>query len=113
MKGYIQVSINGKTIGLKFSMYAGENLSSVKGNPTSSANIVRIIWVGVLGNAYTKQIEPEITFEEVVDWVEDKILNGDEEGIIQKISDTFLSAEPIKKLIERSQELEEEAKKKK
>lgn len=112
MNGYIQILINGKNIGLKFNMYAAENLSNIKGNPTTSANIVRMVWAGVLGNSFVKQIDPEVTFEDVADWVEDLTLNGDKEGILQKVSDTFLGSQPVQKLIEKgTEELAEDEKK--
>jgi len=104
MNGYIQIDINGKKVGLKFNMYAGENLSSVKGNPTTSANIVRMVWAGILGNAFVKQIEPEVSFEDVVEWVDNLTLSGDKEGVLQKISDTFLNSQPMQKLLSKDEE---------
>lgn len=104
MGGYIQIEINGKKVGLKFNMAAGESLATVKGAKSTYSNIVTIVWAGILGNAFVKQIDPEVTFEEVAEWVEDKSLSGDEEGELNKVSDAFLQSQPIQKLINTGKE---------
>lgn len=102
MNGYIQVEINEKKVGLKFNMYAAENFTNVIGSQTSSANIVRMIWAGILGNAFVKQIDPEVSFEDVADWVETLTLKGDHEQVLDKITETFLDSEPIKVLLDKA-----------
>jgi len=113
MNGYIQVEINGKKVGLKFNMYAAENLNSIKGNPTSGANIIRMVWAGIIGNAFIKQIEPEVSFEEVADWAEILMLKDDADNTLQKIVETFLEAQPVKVLMDKAKQQEEEEAKKK
>lgn len=120
MNGYIQITIPvdrainkeikkiDQVVGLKFNMYAAENISSIKGNPTSGANIVRMVWAGVIGNAFVKQQDPVVTFEEVADFVETLTLKGDEKNILEKVSNTFFEAEPVKILLEKVKEKTEE-----
>lgn len=109
MNGYIQVEINGKKVGVKFNMYAAENFTNVIGIQTSSANIVRMIWAGILGNSFVKQKDPEVSFEDVADWVEILTLKGDDEHVIDKITETFLVSEPIKVLLDKASEKTEES----
>lgn len=108
MNGYIQVEINEKKVGLKFNMYAAENFTEVKGSLGNRANIVRMVWAGITGNAFVKQQEPVVSFEEVADWVEMLSLKGDDEDIIVKITETFLEAEPIKALLNKASENKED-----
>lgn len=112
MNGYIQVEINGKPVGLKFNMYATETYSNGVKTGGLSGNIVKMVWAGIIGNAFVKQIEPELTFEDVAEWVEYLTLKGDKEQVLQKISDTFLSSESVKDVIEKSKVAGDDTKKK-
>jgi hypothetical protein len=107
--GYTEITINGRKAGLKFNMYAIEQFETIKGRNGNIKNFTTIIWAGILGNAYVKQIEPEFTFEEVCDWLDEQHANGDAEGEVKRISDVFVNCRVMQK---KNNEPDEEAKKK-
>lgn len=98
MNGYCQIEIAGRKVGLKFNMYAIEQMESIKGNTGTIKNFTSVIWAGLLGNAYAKQTEPDLTFEQVNDWVDEQLLSNDEGGQLGRISETFAGAQVIQKL---------------
>lgn len=112
MNGYIQIEVNGKNVGLKFNMYALEQFQSIKGNNTLTKYIATVIYAGVLGNAYVKQIEPELTFEEVNDFYEEQFMAGDPNGVLDKISSTFIESQAYK-FYSKAKEEDDSKKKKK
>lgn len=87
--GLINIEIGGKHRTLKFNMRAIETFSEIKngGNGTLSA-AASMIYSGLIGYYYAKQVEPDFTFEDVNDWVEELIYDGKEE-IISKIDKCF------------------------
>src|SRR3954467_9280312 len=100
--GYTEITINGRKAGLKFNMYAIEQFETIKGRNGNIKNFTTIIYAGILGNAYVKQIEPQFTFEEVSDWVEDLVLNGDTDGELNRVSEIFTNSQVLKTLIDRT-----------
>ena len=74
----MELTVNGKTLGVKFNNYAIEQLANVKGtNRSLYANATAMVWVGYLGWCYVRQIDEELTFEEVSDFVDQA--NADEQ----------------------------------
>ncbi len=111
--GYIEIEINGRKTGLKFNMYAIERMGEIRGKESALKNFAAIIWAGILGNAYIKQTEPEFTFEEVADFAELQLLNNDEGGVLERVSEAFLNSRSYQALINRANgEPSEDAKKK-
>jgi hypothetical protein len=97
-------------------MYAIEQFEQVKGRAGNIKNFTTIIWAGLLGNAYVKQIEPELTFEDISDWVDEQILMGDESGELNRISEVFLNSQVLQATIKKAQsngDIESEVLKKK
>ena len=68
--GYIEIEIDGRKCGLKFNMYAIEQMPTIMGNSGTIKTYTAIIYAGMLGNAYVKQKEPEFTFEQISDFVD-------------------------------------------
>ena len=85
MNGYIQADILGRTRGLKFGMLAVQQigmemqkLGKVFGdNSIDLAAVPIIIYWGLFNNCYIKKEDPDFTFEEVVDFVDENISNPD------------------------------------
>jgi len=85
MNGYIQADILGRTRGLKFGLLAVEQigmemqkLGKVFGdNSIDLAAVPVIIYWGLFNNCYIKKEDPDFTFEEVVDFVDENISNPD------------------------------------
>ncbi len=101
--GYTTIEIAGRKVGLKFNMYAIEQFETIKGRDGNIKNFTTIIWAGLLGNAYVKQIEPEFTFEDINDWVDEQILQGDESGELNRISEVFLNSQVLQGTIKKAQ----------
>jgi hypothetical protein len=109
--GYTEITINGRKAGLKFNMYAIEQFETIKGRNGNIKNFTTIIYAGILGNAYVKQVEPQFTFEEVCDWLDEQLLNGDANGELKHLMEVFANSRAIKKGDDNN-EPDEEAKKK-
>ena len=85
MNGYIQADILGRTRGLKFGMLAVQQigmemqkLGTVFGdNSIDLAAVPVIIYWGLFNNCYIKKEDPDFTFEEVVDFVDENISSPD------------------------------------
>lgn len=98
MDGQTTVNINGKDVGVKFSVYGVQEMDKVKGNDSATKSILAMIWGGIQGYAFAKQEEPKVTFEEVFDWLESVQLSGDKTGEIQKINTAFETSQVYEKL---------------
>jgi len=81
MNGYIQADILGRTRGLKFGMLAVQQigmemqkLGKVFGdNSIDLAAVPVIIYWGLFNNCYIKREDPDFTFEDVSDFVDENI----------------------------------------
>jgi hypothetical protein len=100
--GYTEISILGRVAGLKFNMYAVERFEEIKGTSGTVRNFTAVIWAGLLGNCFAKQIEPEFTFEQVCDFVEELILSGDPGEILSRVMEVFNTSHVMQKLIDRA-----------
>lgn len=81
---YTTITIENKEIGLKFGMYSGRYLSDkltngfcFVGDEITEIGIAHLIYAGHLNNCAVKDEKPQITFEEVVDFVEGSIRDED------------------------------------
>ena len=81
MNGYIQADVLGKRRGLKFGMLAiqqialeTQKLGQVLGsNSVDFALVPVIVYWGLFNNCYIKREEPDLTFEDVVNFVDDHV----------------------------------------
>ena len=96
--GYIEIEIEGKKIGLRFNMYAIEQFDTVKGNNSYTKNLTTIVFAGLLGNCFALQKEPEISFADVNEWVEAQIYDGDTDGILNQVAETFMKSNAYARL---------------
>jgi hypothetical protein len=80
--GLIKLKIGGKERSLKFNMRAIETFAEIKNNSQGSiSSSVTLIYAGLMGWHYAKQVEPDFSFEDVTDWVEELIFSGQTESI--------------------------------
>ena len=90
------MQIKGKEFGVKFNNYAMEQLSQVKGFTDNTFGFsAAMVWGGYCGWAFAKQLERELTFENISDWVE-------EEATAEQIDDiakVFMESKNYEKLI--------------
>ena len=78
--GYIQVQILGRKRGVKFGMIAvqqitleAQKLGKVLGVSLDFAMVPVIVYWGLYNNCYVKREEPDFTFEDVSDFVDENL----------------------------------------
>lgn len=92
MNGYIQADILGKNRGLKFGTLATEQifLELAKLNADTqfynTAMIAVIIYWGLYNNCFVKREDLDISFEQIVDWVDE---NTDKQDLFAEIVSCF------------------------
>jgi hypothetical protein len=87
-------------LGIKFNNYAIEQLTAVKGNTGGYYGFVTaIVWGGYLGHCFDKQIEPELSFGEVSDWVDEATPEQ-----LNPIAEQFRSSKSYEKMMKKSTE---------
>lgn len=103
---YTQIEFLGKTRGVKFNNYAIEQMAKVMVADSVSSLSYATLWGGLLGNCYVKREEPDFTFEQVVDGID-----NDENAV--KIIEAVAAALNESTAWKRAVEAGEEAEKKK
>ena len=100
---YIQIEIGGKLRGLKFNQLSLEEYTKNVGTGTATA-IYATFYAGLVGNCYVKQEEPDFTFEDVTNWV-DEIYEKGRKADIEKVcklwTDTYVYREWLKEFKEK------------
>jgi len=111
--GFIKVTLGGKERSLKFNMRAMETFTEVKnqGIHIMSASVT-LVYSGLIGWYYTKQIEVDFTFADVVDWVEELIFSN-QQSVLSDIDKCFQGSKSYQYFKDRTKKLEAEAAKKK
>lgn len=112
---YCTITINGEKIGLKFGMASFRYLSqnkfvegkSFQNNDLTEIGIAYILYSGYYNNTIVKDIEPTLTFEDFVDYIESNLKNTEFLEEIKKAVEVWASSEFIKQTQE-----EQEPKKK-
>lgn len=112
---YTTITINDQKVGLKFGMASFRYLQSKFNDGRTFTNddlneisISHLIYSGYYNNCLVKDVEPKITFEELVDYVEANLMNPNFVEEIKRIVEIWSQNEFIKK----AQEVTEETKKK-
>jgi len=106
---YLQINIGGKERGLKFNQLAIETIAKYNDAETISGLLYAMIYGGLKANAYVKREEPDFTFEQVCDWV-DELENKEE--ISDNISRCVMETQSWKNLTKsaETENVEEEKK---
>lgn len=109
--------INDKAIALKFGMYSFRIISekfdktkAYSGDTLNELGIAIVIHAGYLNHCVVKEIEPEISFEDIVNYVDERVFgekSGDKSDI-EKAIKQWAESQVMKKVAEVS----EDAKKK-
>jgi len=102
---YIQITINGKLVGLKFGMLATQLFFEVIekgkrvmiGDTVNELGISYLLYFGYVNNCEVKQVDPELTFEDFYNLVEVS-LDGNSE--IMKALECWSTSQPMQKAIE-------------
>lgn len=90
--GFIKITIGGKERSLKFNMRAMEAFTEVKNQGTRIVSAsVTLVYSGLIGWYYSQQLEPDFTFSDVIDWVEELIYNK-QESVLTEIDKCFMDS---------------------
>lgn len=101
---YCTITINGEKIGLKFGMASFRYLSqnkfvegkSFQNNELTEIGIAYILYSGYLNNTIVKDIEPTLTLENFVDYLENNLKNIDFLEEVKKAIEIWSSSEFVK-----------------
>lgn len=99
---YVQVELGGKLRGLKFNQGAHAEIQAMYKVGMKAIQVSYIVvYGGLLGNCFVKQIEPDFTFEEVCDWC-DKLTVEQANAITDAYTGSLPVVEDKKKVIKKS-----------
>ena len=104
---YLQIEIGGKKRGLKFNQLAIELISQHNTSGTNTGFIYAMIYAGLKGNSYVKNEEPDYTFEQACDWVDEMDNKSD---VITKVTNTMTETQIWKSLVKEGTELQDKKK---
>lgn len=100
---YTTFLLGDKKLGLKFGMASFRYLQNkfTKGvafadNDLNEIGISHIIYSGYYNNCLVKDVEPEVSFEELVEYVENNLLNEDFVNKVKEIVDIWSNSDFIK-----------------
>ena len=105
--GYIQMDVLGRRRGLKFGMLAAQQimlqahkLNATLGNSIDLALVPAIIYWGLWNNCYNKQEDPDFTFEQVSEWVDDNMDKAEMFGdVVKCFYESKVVASSLEKLV--------------
>lgn len=100
---YIQVEIGGKERGLKFNQLALEEMTTLASTTNTTANVYAMFYGGLVGNSYTKREQPDYTFEDVCDWV-DQLFAEKKTDVIKAVEQTLTQTQLYKSLVPEKEE---------
>jgi hypothetical protein len=100
---YTSFTLGDKKLGLKFGMASFRYLQNkfTKGvvfadNDLNEIGISHIIYSGYYNNCLVKDVEPEVSFEELVEYVELNLLNDEFVNKVKEIVDIWSNSDFIK-----------------
>lgn len=109
---YIKIELGGKERGLKFNQLALEIMGSYAGE-TTTQNVYAMFYGGLRGNSFVKREDPDYTFEQVTDWV-DEYYAAKNYDLIKNVEQVLTETQLYKSLVpEKKNEDKGEPKKKK
>jgi hypothetical protein len=75
-------------------------------------NVLRLMWSAYSGYCYAKQIEPDVTFEEMGDWLEENMSKQEFYSYFEQLNNDFKESKAYKDLIKKGALAAEEVEKK-
>lgn len=101
---YIQINIGGKDRGLKFNQLSLETYTKcVDFERANSSTIYATFYAGLTGNCYVKREEPDFTFEDVTDWVDELYSEGRKKEI-EKVCEVWAETNVYKEWLKEFQD---------
>lgn len=93
--------------GLKFNN-KGLEVVVLKADGTNTGFMYAMIYGGLIGNSYAKEQEPDYTFEQVIDWI-DEIDPKIKVQLIEDVTKCMTSTQGYKTLVKAGESIEVEA----
>jgi hypothetical protein len=116
---YTTITINDQKVGLKFGMASFRYLSdkfidgvSFENGELNEIGVSHLVYSGYYNNCLVKGVLPEMTFENLVDYVEVNIMKAEFLEELKNIIKVWGESDMIKSNVAQTQELEETTKKK-
>jgi hypothetical protein len=116
---YTTITINNQKVGLKFGMASFRYLSdkfkdgiSFENGELTEIGVAHLVYSGYYNNSLVKGVLPELTFENLVDYVESNIMKNEFLEELKNIIKVWGESEMIKSNIAETQEVDDKAKKK-
>ena len=116
---YTTITINDQKVGLKFGMASFRYLSdkfkdgiSFENGELNEIGVSHLVYSGYYNNCLVKGILPEMTFEDLVDYVEVNIMKPEFLEELKNIIKVWGESDMIKSNVAATQEVEETTKKK-
>lgn len=108
---YIQIELGGKLRGLKFNQLAIEIAAEYRAGDSSAVIGYAVVYGGLRGNSYVKREEPDYTFENVTDWL-DEIPSELYADMMEKVFSVFNDTQLMKDRISAADKGKEDVEKK-
>lgn len=116
---YTTITINDQKVGLKFGMASFRYLSdkfkdgiSFENGELNEIGVSHLVYSGYYNNCLVKGVLPEMTFENLVDYVETNIMKPEFLEELKNIIKVWSESDMIKSNVAATQEVEETTKKK-
>jgi hypothetical protein len=116
---YTTITINDQKVGLKFGMASFRYLSdkfkdgiSFENGELNEIGVAHLVYSGYYNNCLVKGVLPEMTFENLVDYVETNIMKNEFLEELKGIIKVWGESDMIKSNIAVTQEVDDKAKKK-
>ena len=98
---YIQINLGGKERGLKFNQMSVITMTKYLDFENIPATYgYAIVYAGLVANCYVKREEPDFTFEQICDLVDEMSLDD-----ITKVRDCFEATQVFKSLLPKEEEV--------
>jgi hypothetical protein len=116
---YTTITINDQKVGLKFGMASFRYLSdkfkdgfSFENGELNEIGVAHLVYSGYYNNCLIKGVLPEMTFENLVDYIEVNILKSEFLEELKNVISVWGESDMIKSNIAANQEIDDKAKKK-
>ena len=116
---YTTITINDQKVGLKFGMASFRYLSdkfkdgiSFENGELNEIGVAHLVYSGYYNNCLVKGVLPELTFENLVDYIEANIMKNEFLEELKNIIKVWGESDMIKSNVAATQEVDDKAKKK-
>jgi hypothetical protein len=116
---YTTITINDQKVGLKFGMASFRYLSdkfkdgiSFENGELNEIGVAHLVYSGYYNNCLVKGVLPEMTFENLVDYIETNIMKNEFLEELKNIIKVWGESDMIKSNVAAAEEVDDKAKKK-